>query len=182
MKSELSILDCFKGKVLVVGIGNTFRGDDGAGPVLIDSLKSKISALPAGGQSPKSVNSSSNRDSRTPACQLLLMNVGEVPENYIQKIVKLAPDTIFFVDAADFGGSAGSTKLIDVKSLDGGGFSTHNSSLELVINYLKAELRKIRIFLLGVQPENLRMGDGLSKAVENTLRDLENLILKCAGW
>jgi len=31
-----------KGKVVIVGIGNSLRGDDGAGPELIKSLKFKV--------------------------------------------------------------------------------------------------------------------------------------------
>ena len=32
----------FKGKVVIVGVGNVLRGDDGLGPVFVERLKSKV--------------------------------------------------------------------------------------------------------------------------------------------
>lgn len=138
-----------KGKVLIVGIGNTFRGDDGAGPALIKSLKSKV-------QDPEVIS---------------LMDVGEVPENFLGNMVKWKPDTILFVDAADFGEAAGSIKLIDTENLNAGGFSTHSSSLNLVIEYLRKETQA-EILLLGIQPERLKMGNGLSEPVQKAIQDI----------
>ena len=37
MKSVLK--EIFKGKIVIVGVGNTLRGDDGFGPMLIEKLK-----------------------------------------------------------------------------------------------------------------------------------------------
>ena len=149
-----------KGRVLIVGIGNTFRGDDGAGPALIKRLKSRRSS----------------RACQTPACQLFLMDVGETPENFLGKMVECKPDTILFVDAADFGAPAGSINLIDAEDLSAGGFSTHSSSISLVIDYLRRETQA-KILLLGMQPERLGMGDGLSKSVEKAIQKIEELVL-----
>ncbi len=199
MKSLLTTLkSCLKGKVLIVGIGNPFRGDDGAGPALIKSLKSKVYDCPAVRQSPgNDVIASdseaisrllrrstphndrrSSRDCQTLACQLFLMDVGEVPENFLGKMVKCKPDTILFVDAVDFGASAGSIKLIDAEDLEEGSFSTHSSSLKLVIDYLKREI-ETEIFLLGIQAGSLKMGTGLSKPVADTVGKIEEEVIKC---
>ncbi len=155
MNMEKKLRDCLrqslKGRVLIVGIGNTFRGDDGAGPALISSLKSKVPSQ-------------------------LFLDVGEVPENFLGNMVEWKADTILFVDAADFGARPGSTKLIDTKHLNGGGFSTHSSSLSLVVDYLKRETQA-EILLLGIQPGKLRMGDGLSKPVEKAVQKLEEVVL-----
>ncbi len=150
-----------KGKVLIVGIGNTFRGDDGAGPALIKSLKSKVQSLKSNVQGPMS-----------------LIDAGEVPENFLGNMVELKPDTILFVDAADFGAPAGSIKLIDTENLSAGGFSTHSSSISLVIEYLRRETQA-EIFLLGIQPQSLRMGDGLSESVEKAVQKIGRLVIKC---
>ncbi len=145
-----------KGRVLIVGIGNSFRGDDGAGPALIKGLKSKVPA----------------------DCQLFLMDVGEVPENFLGKMVKCSPDTILFVDAVDFGASAGSVKLIDAENLEEGSFSTHSSSLKLVIDYLKREI-ETEIFLLGIQARSLKLSTGLSKPVTDTVEKIKEEVIKC---
>jgi hydrogenase 3 maturation protease len=187
-----------KGKVLIVGIGNPFRGDDGAGPALIKNLKSKVPDCPAGRQTSGNnvIASDSEAISRLPrrftprndrrssracqtlACQLFLLDVGEVPENFLGKMAECKPDTILFVDAVDFGASAGSVKLIDAENLEEGSFSTHSSSLKLVIDYLKMEI-KAEIFLLGIQAESLKMGTGLSKPVADTVGKIEEEVIKC---
>lgn len=198
-----------KGKVLIVGIGNTFRGDDGAGPALIKNLKSKVQSLKSNvqspevkeqtgkSQSPKSANNviaskpltchsftsledrsdiecnkvEESQDRLCEAFQLFLIDAGEVPENFLGNMVELKPDTILFVDAADFGVQAGSIKLIDTENLSAGGFSTHSSSLSLVVDYLRRETNA-EILLLGIQPENVRIGDGLSKPVQKAIQDI----------
>ena len=33
-----------KGKVVIVGVGNVLRGDDGLGPLFVEGLKSKVAA------------------------------------------------------------------------------------------------------------------------------------------
>ena len=157
-----------KGKVLIVGIGNPFRGDDGAGPALINSL---ISAV-------QSREKNKNSQFLVLNSKLFLMDVGEVPENFLGKMIGCGPDTILFVDAVDFGASAGSIKLIDAEDLEEGSFSTHSSSLKLVIDYLKMEI-KAEIFLLGIQAGSLKMGTGLSKPVADTVGKIEEEVIKC---
>jgi hydrogenase 3 maturation protease len=151
-----------KGRVLIVGIGNTFRGDDGAGPALIKRLGN---SLRVGIQS----------SDQAPACQLSIMDVGEVPENFLGKMIECKPDTILFVDVADFGAPAGSINLIDAGDLSAGGFSTHSSSISLVIDYLGRETQA-ELLLLGIQPERLEMGDGLSRSVEKAIQKIEELV------
>ncbi len=145
-----------KGKVVIVGIGNILRGDDAVGPELIKRLKLKIK------------NES----------QIELLDVGEAPENYLEKIVKQTPDTVLLIDAVDFGGSAGSVTLLEQESLKEDGLTTHNASLKLTIKYLK-ERSINRIFIIGVQPEQIKFGGGLSKSVDKTLNQIKEEIIKC---
>ena len=109
---------------------------------------------------------------------MFLLDVGEVPENFLGKMVKCKPGTVLFVDAVDFGASAGSVKLIDTKSLEEGSFSTHSSSLKLVIDYLKREI-ETEIFLLGIQAGSLKMGTGLSNPVAEAVEKIEEEVIKC---
>ena len=120
----------------------------------------------------------SSRACQTLACRLFLLDVGEVPENFLGKMAECEPDTILFVDAVDFGASAGSVKLIDSENLEEGSFSTHSSSLKLVIDYLKREI-ETEIFLLGIQAGSLKMGTGLSKPVADTVGKIEEEVIKC---
>lgn len=137
-----------KGKIVVVGIGNTLRGDDGAGPELIRKLKKSFP------------------HSQPPP--IYLIDAGEVPENYLQKISGYKPDTVLLVDAVDFRGRPGAVRIAEASAIRNDSVSTHNASLKLVMEYLEKETRA-DIFLLGIQPGNLAFGSGLSEPVKQAL-------------
>jgi len=147
-----------RGKIAIVGIGNTIRGDDGAGPELIERLgKTQLT---------------------THDKQLLLIDAGEVPENYLSKIVEFNPETILLIDAVDFNESPGKIKLVEQDEIINTGFSTHNSSLVLVINYLRNEI-EADILFLGIQPKGTALMAGLSEPVEASVSEIEDAILEC---
>ncbi|RKY33311.1 MAG: hydrogenase 3 maturation endopeptidase HyCI [Candidatus Omnitrophota bacterium] len=138
-----------KGKVVVVGIGNTMRSDDGVGPILAERIKDKV---------PFSV-----------------FNVGQTPENYLEKIIREEPDTILLVDALDFGGKPGEIRIFDGKDLETTNlFFTHNSSITLLINYLKSNL-STDIIILIIQPKTIDFGEQLSPEVTKGLERTEKL-------
>lgn len=143
--------DRLQGKVLIVGIGNRLRGDDGVGPEIIKRLNN-------------------------PLPRLLLFDVGETPENYLGKIVKQKPNTIVLIDAVDFGSSPGTIKIIEKDDIRNESLSTHNASLNLVANYLQKET-SADVFLLGIQPKTTEFGREISqparKGLEKIIRMLE---------
>lgn len=147
-----------KEKVVIVGIGNILRGDDGLGPELIRMLKG---SFPQEGR-------------------FLLLDAGEAPENYLEKIVQYQPDTILLVDALDFAESPGSIRIIDRSELQEVGFSTHNASIKLTMNYLNSRA-KCDVLLLGIQPANLGMGSSLSEPIKMALGRVEENLLKCTN-
>ena len=141
--SELKkISKLFGKKTFIVGIGNPMKGDDGAGPELIRKL---------GGQN-------------LPADRFILLDVGETPENYLQKIVNEKPDTVLLVDIADMKTKPGTIRVLEYDDIIDNSLSTHNASLKLTMDYIKAEV-ETKIWLVGIQPENLGFGDPISPAV-----------------
>lgn len=143
-----------RGKIAIVGIGNVMRGDDGAGPELISRL---------------------NDERPHQSSELLLIDAGEVPENYLSKIVEFNPDTILLIDAVDLKEPPGSIRLVEQDEIINAGFSTHNSSLVLIINYLKNEI-ETNIFLLGIQPKGTGLMTGLSTPVKKSISKIEQTI------
>ena len=140
-----------QGKVSIVGIGNRLRGDDGVGPEIIKRLKSILPTL-------------------------LLFDVGETPENYLEKIAREKPNTIVLIDAVELGASPGTIKIIEGDDIRNESFSTHNVSLKVVVNYLQKESSG-DVFLLGIQPKTTEFGGEISesvrKALEKVVRALE---------
>lgn len=140
-----------KGKFLLLGMGNSLRNDDGFGTILAGRLKGKINAE--------------------------VFAAGVIPENYLDKIAQLNPDTILIIDAADFGGKAGEAKLFkpsEIQSLNF--FSTHNMSPGLMINYLQNST-SADISFLAVQPKSIIYGENLSHELENRLIEFENFFV-----
>jgi len=152
IKEQLSKI--LLGKVLIVGIGNSLRGDDGFGPALIERINSRVKAN--------------------------CLDAGSSPENYIGKIIKLEPQVILLVDAVSMDKEAGSVKLIKADEIPQYGFSTHNVSPRLMIENIKEHI-KAEIFMLGIQPKNLEFGSPLSEELRRKLLLLENIIMEVLG-
>lgn len=137
-----------KAKTVILGIGNTMRGDDGIGSLLAARIKGRL--------------------------PYVVYDVGAHPENYLGKVIKEKPDTVVIMDAVDFGGKPGEFNIlenVDLKTTNL--FSTHNASISLTINYLQSNLRA-DIMILIIQPKSIAMGDKLSPEVAETLNKIEN--------
>lgn len=139
----------FKGKVVIVGIGNLLRGDDGFGPALIKLIEGKVEAI--------------------------CIDAGTAPENYSGKIVKLEPDTILIVDAVQLNTQAGVYEVLRKSDILNCGFTTHDMSPKLFIEYLEKET-KAGIFMLGVQPKTVRFGEEMSSEVSGALNEIAELL------
>jgi hydrogenase 3 maturation protease len=144
--------DIFRGKVVIVGIGNTLRGDDGLGPALIERLKGNIGAV--------------------------CLDVGNAPENYAGKIVKEKPDTILIIDALHLGKRPGEYEILVKGDISRRGLTTHDISPTMFLEYLEQETGA-DILVLGIQPGRLKMGDGLSEPVKQALRQIEERLIEC---
>ena len=152
IKQELS--NILQGRVLLVGIGNTLKGDDGFGPLLIQRMTGKIVA----------------------DC----LDTGMSPENYIGKIVKIEPDTIIFVDAVSFEGEPGEIKFVRSEEIGEYGFSTHNMSPKLMIENIKAQI-KTKIAMIGIQPKSVNFGEEISPQTSEKIDYLENIFIELIG-
>lgn len=134
------------GKAVIVGIGDSLRADDGAGPALVERLAGRI--------------------------PLLCINAGNAPERYLGRIAREEPDSVLLIDAAYMGLAAGEYRLLDLEETVPLELSTHGVSLRLLVDLLAPSL-KGRVSLLGIQPARLTLGQGLSRRIKRTLRFLE---------
>ena len=136
-------------RACIVGVGNRNRGDDGAGPRLIDL--------------------------RRPDTRGFWFDAGPVPENVLEPIVRTQPDTVLLVDAVSFGGTAGQCRVMDASQFDTLSLSTHAGSLQLIAEYLSARTAA-QIRVLAIQPARIDAreggGEGLTDCVETTVRQL----------
>ena len=147
----LSLRDILKGRVVVLCLGNIGRGDDGVGPCLAAAIKGKTSYE--------------------------VIDAGTTPENHTGVIRKLNPDTLIIVDAIHFDGASGEIRLFSGEDLRSGKISTHDVSPKLLIEYLKSSI-DAKIYVLGIKPSSNKLGEGLSKEVEEAIEKLKTMLLK----
>ena len=143
----LGQLDALRGsKVLILGIGNIIKGDDGAGPAICEKLKSaKLCAD--------------------------VMDTGTVPENYIGPIIKRSPENLLIIDATDFDASPGSIKMFEPGQLSSYAFTTHTLSPHLFVDMIKTEI-DVEVYLIGIRPEHVELGQLLSESVKGAVETL----------
>ncbi len=136
-------------RTIIVGVGNVLKGDDGAGPVLCGRLAGRTSAE--------------------------LIDAGTVPENYIHRIIKRAPENLVVVDAIDFGASAGTLGTFKAEQMSSSAISTHSLSPKLFTDMISQAL-DINVCFVGIQPAHVRLGESLSAQVSRAVDELADIL------
>jgi len=136
---------------VIVGIGNTLKGDDGAGSLVCEQLRGKVCAE--------------------------VIDAGTVPENYIQKIIKKAPQNLLVIDAIDFGATAGTINLFKPEQLDSFVLSTHTLSPRLFVDLVCKEIR-VDVYFVGIQPAQIQLGRPLSEQVDVAIQWLADTLIR----
>lgn len=137
----------FRGsRTLIVGIGNILKADDGAGPLVCEQLgRAKVCAD--------------------------LIDAGTVPENYIQPIIKKAPQNLLVIDAIDFGASPGTIKIFELEQLNSHTISTHTLSPRLFADMV-CQYIKLDVYFVGIQPAQIQLGQSISSQVSQAVQRL----------
>ncbi len=137
-------------KTVIIGIGNTLKSDDGAGPAVCQLLEGKTIAE--------------------------IIDAGTVPENFIQVIVRKKPQVVLVIDAVDFGASPGEMKIIAPDQLNSSAISTHTLSPRIFTNLIQQTI-DVKIIFLGIQPKQLQFGESLSDEVSQSVRNLTDILI-----
>jgi hydrogenase 3 maturation protease len=142
-----------KGKIVFFGIGNTLRGDDALGPMLVEMLRDKINAV--------------------------CINAEGSPENYLGKVIKETPDTLLIIDAVYLNAGPGEYRLLAPEEIEAVVTSTHDIPLTMLIDYLKSEIN-VSIYVLGIEPQHLELGKAVSPKIKQTIDLLKEIIINAA--
>ena len=128
--------------IVICGVGNTWRGDDGAGIRAAEMLKDKYTVF---------------------LCDTY-------PERFIDEICELRPDKVIIIDAANFEGEPGEVREIPPEDIDRHSISTHTIPLSLFASLLKKCCPEVVIY--GIQFKDISFGDKLSPEVEQGIKSL----------
>jgi len=90
-------------------------------------------------------------------------------ENYIGKINEINPDILVLIDSVHFNKKPGYSRLISADKLIDLTTSTHHVSLRKIRDFFHAQ-----VYILGIQPDRISFGEGLSLPVQKKA----NLVVK----
>lgn len=152
MTFESQLSDFLEGyeKLIVLGVGNELKCDDGVGPHIIKKLKDEIIE---------------NND------KMLFIDAQTVPENFTGKIRKENPSHLIIVDACLMGGEPGEVKIVDKNDFADIGISTHSMSLSFFVRFLEQGNDDLRIIFVGIEPESMDYADMPTEKVEKAAID-----------
>ncbi|MCK4796475.1 MAG: hydrogenase maturation protease [Spirochaetes bacterium] len=144
-----------KNSVLILGIGNPIRKDDGIGPAIITHL-----------QNSREYNHVDFLDGGTDGLSLI---------EYIKDYKK-----VIIIDAVDMGASPGDIRLFspdEVKlNIITESLSTHGFGLAEVIDLIKKLGIKVDLKIIGIQPKDISLGQGLNKEISAKIGEIIDIV------
>jgi hydrogenase 3 maturation protease len=135
-------------RIAVIGVGNVSRGDDAAGALV-------ARALLAGRASPPKTS--------------LVLDAGDVPENFTGVIRVFKPDLVVIVDSARASRPPGAVFLVDPADVAEEDISTHRVPLSRLARYVR-ETMGSRVLILGIEPTSLEEGSAVVPAVGRAVK------------
>ena len=138
-------------RIAILGVGNQFRADDGAGVLIARAL--------------------SERDCVWETDHVLVIEAGHAPENTTGELRKFAPDLVLIIDAADMGKEPGTIQWVLAEDIDGMSASTHSLPLSMLARYLTLEIN-CTVALLGIQPGSNEVGEDISLEISGAIQEI----------
>ncbi len=141
-------------KLIVLGVGNELKSDDGVGPFIVNKLK---------------------EDKIEDGKKLLFIDAKTVPENFTGKIRKEKPSHVIIVDACLMGCKPGEMKIVNRHDFADIGISTHSMSLSFFVRYLEED-NDFKITFVGIEPETMDWGEKPTLKVEKTAYEFIDIL------
>jgi hydrogenase maturation protease len=143
-------LSCkLRGRGVMVALGDRDAGDDAAGPVLVDVLRDRT--------------------------DLVLLDAGSYPQNYLGVIARQNPDSVIFVDGAELGLSPGDIRILGIHDVTDLGAGSHGFPLTVLMSQTTL-MTHADVCLLAIQVATLQRGAALSKPVASAVREIARFI------
>jgi hydrogenase maturation protease len=131
-------------KIVILGVGNPERGDDGAGPLCARMAAEKLGSRAAQ--------------------RALVLDGRDVPESLTGTIRKFAPDLTILVDSAAAAHPPGTIFFVEPETIADEGLSTHRIPLLHLVRYLRDSIGS-RVLVVGIEPNPRQDGPPMSPAV-----------------
>ena len=140
-------------RIVLVGVGNPMRADDGVGSKIIELLQKRLLE------------------------NVMLINAETVPEAFTGKVEKYKPTHVMLIDAANFKGQVGEARLINGAQIGGQALSTHSLPLTLFISYIEKSI-DVPVILLGIQPKTIDFDMPMSREIEEAAVSIADTLIQ----
>jgi len=158
LKSQLNDFLKDYDKLIVLGVGNELKSDDGVGPFIIKKLQFE------------------NIENEN----IIFIDGKTVPENFTGKIRKEKPSHLIIVDACIMNSNPGDMQIVNRHDFASIGISTHSMSLSFFVRYLEKDT-DFKIMFVGIEPESMDWGENptpkVEKAADEFIKTLKELLL-----
>ncbi|MCL0087118.1 hydrogenase maturation protease [Thermodesulfovibrionales bacterium] len=141
-------------RVLIVGLGNILREDDGVGIYVVNGLEKR-------------------------GLQNFVIDAGTAPQNYIHRIRRSSLEVIILIDAVDFRGRPGEIIFEDIYKIDeiAPSTTTHKFPIKTFAQLIRGLVGDIEIYLLGIQPRRIGYDFNLSEDIKESGDDIINSLI-----
>jgi hydrogenase 3 maturation protease len=151
---EMGLREIRARRLVIIGVGNSMRGDDFAGSLVAKKLMSRFSQG---------------------THRLLVLDAEDSPENFTKEVRAFQPDTVVFIDSAAMGCPPGTIRMLPLNETGYPYFSTHNLPLRL----LAAVMGDVEsLFLVGIEPRTTEFGEQMSEDVKAACSQAAETILR----
>ncbi|WP_048055696.1 hydrogenase maturation peptidase HycI [Methanotorris igneus] len=154
-------------KLVIMGIGNEMKGDDGVGIYIVKEIAKRF------GKDVNDINSEVIKISEN----IILLNCGTVPENFTDVLKRESPTHIIMVDAALMNEEIGTIKVINPEDIADVGFSTHALPLSIIVKYIKKSINT-KIIVIGIEPKIIDFDKPLSDEVRRCADNFVEYLIK----
>lgn len=144
-------------RLILFGVGNPIKKDDSVGLYIASRLRSRLGS--------------------SPSPRVVIHRPVDHPEVAISKL-DLSSCRLLVLDAVDAGKPPGSVVFANIEDTRYGFFATHNIPLRLLPS---VRGHGKNVYVLGVQPHDLGIGEGPSRMIEPIAEQLVTVLSGCIG-
>uniref|UniRef100_A0A7C6EGB2 Hydrogenase maturation peptidase HycI n=1 Tax=candidate division WOR-3 bacterium TaxID=2052148 RepID=A0A7C6EGB2_UNCW3 len=149
-------------QICILGVGNSQKGDDGVGPLIIKKLRFEINK--------KKFN------------DILLIDGGEAPENFSGEIRRFQPGLTIIIDACAGGRKPGTIYIVNPDKIQYDDISTHKLPLSMLVKFLEDTI-PTKVIIIGIEPKNCNFQEAISQEVDKSIEKLiSTIILLLSNW
>ena len=134
-------------KYILMGIGNTLRGDDGIGSIIAKNFKDN---------------------------DWLSLDCGVAPENFTSVIKKNKPHLVVLIDVVEMDLKPGEFRIIDPEKISIMHLTTHSIPLSFLISYL--ENFTPEVIFIGIQPKLIYYSTSISPEIFKSSEEIIKIL------